>query len=74
MPMGDTPIHAMSVSDLGPVVLNILKAPEIYIGKTINLSVEALTVQGFASILSQHLGKDIQDAKVKEDTDWEQFC
>uniref|UniRef100_A0ABM5FIG8 NmrA-like family domain-containing protein 1 n=1 Tax=Pogona vitticeps TaxID=103695 RepID=A0ABM5FIG8_9SAUR len=64
IPMGDTLIHAMSVSDLGPVVLNILKAPEIYIGKTINLSVETLTVQGFASILSQHLGKDIQDAKI----------
>ncbi|XP_042310785.1 nmrA-like family domain-containing protein 1 [Sceloporus undulatus] len=64
IPMGDTPLHAMSVSDLGIIVLNIFKAPVVYIGKLINLSVEALTVRRYAHILSQCLGKDIQDAKI----------
>ncbi|XP_053157273.1 nmrA-like family domain-containing protein 1 isoform X2 [Hemicordylus capensis] len=68
LPMGDTPVHAMAVSDLGIMVLNIFKAPEVYIGKAIHLSVETLTVQGFADVLSQCLGKKIRDAKISTET------
>ncbi|XP_054834029.1 nmrA-like family domain-containing protein 1 [Eublepharis macularius] len=64
MPMGDLPIHAMGVYDLGPAVVNIFKAPEVYIGKSITLFRDALKEQEFAEILSQCLGKNIRDSQI----------
>lgn len=45
--MGDVPMDGMSVSDLGPVVLSLLKMPEDYIGQNIGLSTCRHTVEEY---------------------------
>ncbi|XP_069590907.1 nmrA-like family domain-containing protein 1 isoform X2 [Ranitomeya imitator] len=64
IPMGDVPLDAMSVKDLGGVVVSILKSPSEYIGKNIGLKRERLTVAQYAAIMSKVTGKDIKDAKI----------
>lgn len=62
--MGDAPMDGMSVSDLGPVVLSLLKMPEEYIGQNLGLSTCRHTVEEYAALLSKHTGKAVHDAKV----------
>ncbi|NXX40884.1 NMRL1 protein, partial [Tricholaema leucomelas] len=64
LPMGDVPMDGMSVKDLGPIVLSLLKAPEEYIGQVIGLSTGKLTVAQYAAVLSQHTGKTVEASKV----------
>ncbi|KAM4698086.1 nmrA-like family domain-containing protein 1 [Rhinophrynus dorsalis] len=64
LPMGDILMDGMSVDDLGPIVVSILKCPSEYIGKDIGLSTEKLSVEQYASILSKVTGKTIKDAKI----------
>ncbi|XP_073414746.1 nmrA-like family domain-containing protein 1 [Dendrobates tinctorius] len=64
IPMGDVPLDGMSVTDLGGVVVSILKAPSDHVGKNIGLSTEKLTVAQYAAIMSKVTGKDIKDAKI----------
>lgn len=64
IPMCDVPMDGISVSDLGPAVLSILKSPKEYIGKIIGLSAEKLTVAQYAAIMSKVSGKDIRDPKM----------
>ncbi|XP_073414744.1 nmrA-like family domain-containing protein 1 [Dendrobates tinctorius] len=64
IPMGDVPMHMMSVKDLGGVVVRILKAPCDHVGKNIGLSREKLTVAQCAAIMSKVTGKDFKDAKI----------
>ncbi|KAG8430679.1 hypothetical protein GDO86_020174, partial [Hymenochirus boettgeri] len=64
IPMGDVLLDGMSVADLGPVVVSILKSPAQYIGKDIGLSTEKLKVEQYANIMSKVTGKTIKDAKV----------
>ncbi|KAM3915974.1 nmrA-like family domain-containing protein 1 [Leptodactylus fuscus] len=64
IPMGDDPLDGMSLTDLGGVVVSILKSPSEYIGKDIGLSAQKLTVEEYAAVLSRVLNKDIKDAKV----------
>lgn len=64
LPMGDVPMDGLSVADVGAIVSSIFASPEEFVGKAVGLSSEALTVQQYADILSQTLGKDIRDAKV----------
>ncbi|XP_011374770.1 nmrA-like family domain-containing protein 1 [Pteropus medius] len=63
LPMGDAPMDGMSVSDLGPVVLSLLKMPEEYIGQNLGLSTCRHTVEEYAALLSKHTGKAVHDAK-----------
>ncbi|KAJ8786604.1 hypothetical protein J1605_006093 [Eschrichtius robustus] len=65
LPMGDVPMDGMSVSDLGPVVLSLLKMPEDYIGRNIGLSTCRHTVEEYAALLSRHTRKTVRDAKVE---------
>ncbi|KAM4698085.1 nmrA-like family domain-containing protein 1 [Rhinophrynus dorsalis] len=67
LPMGDVLLDGMSVDDLGPVVVSILKCPSEYIGKDIGLSTEKLSVEQYASIMSRVTGKTIKDAKILPD-------
>ncbi|KAM3916760.1 nmrA-like family domain-containing protein 1 [Leptodactylus fuscus] len=67
LPMCDVPMDGISVSDLGPAVLSILKNPKEYIGKNIGLSAEKLTVAQYAEIMSKVSGKVIKDAKMPPD-------
>lgn len=62
--MGDVPLDGFSVEDLGGVVLSILKSPSKYAGKDIGLSMEKLTMEEYAAIMTKVLGKNIRDAKV----------
>ncbi|XP_066432861.1 nmrA-like family domain-containing protein 1 [Eleutherodactylus coqui] len=64
IPMGDVLLDGMSVTDLGPVVISILKSPSQYIGKDMRLSTDRLTVAQYAAIMSRVTGKDIKDAKI----------
>eukprot|EP00069_Balaena_mysticetus_P020193 bmy_02791T0 len=64
VPMGDVPMDGMSVSDLGPVVLSLLKMPEDYIGRNIGLSTCRHTVEEYAPLLSRHTRKTVRDAKI----------
>ncbi|XP_053326852.1 nmrA-like family domain-containing protein 1 [Spea bombifrons] len=72
LPAGDVPLDGISVTDLGPVVVSILKSPSEYIGKDIGLSTDKLTVEQYAAILSKVIGKTIKDAKVSPDA-YEKF-
>ncbi|XP_063286799.1 nmrA-like family domain-containing protein 1 [Pelobates fuscus] len=67
IPMCDVPMDGISVADLGPVVVSILKCPSEYIGKDIGLSAEKLTVEQYAAIMSKVTGKTIKDAKISPD-------
>ncbi|XP_063791496.1 nmrA-like family domain-containing protein 1 [Pseudophryne corroboree] len=64
MPMGDVPLDGLSVKDLGPIVVSILKCPSQYAGKDIGLSTEKLTVEQYAALMSKAIGKPIKDAKI----------
>ncbi|MBN3293480.1 NMRL1 protein, partial [Polypterus senegalus] len=64
IPMGDVPLDGMAVEDFGPVVVSVLKHPNEYIGKDITLSTDLLTVDEYCAILSECLGKNIQNAKM----------
>ncbi|TKC34016.1 hypothetical protein EI555_000076, partial [Monodon monoceros] len=64
LPMGDVPMDGMSVSDLGPVVLSLLKMPEDYIDQNIGLSTCRHTVEEYAALLSRHTRKTVRDAKI----------
>ncbi|XP_045676517.1 nmrA-like family domain-containing protein 1 isoform X2 [Phyllostomus hastatus] len=63
LPMGDIPMDGMSVADLGPVVLSLLKMPEKYIGQNLGLSTCRHTAEEYADLLSKHTGKAVYDAK-----------
>lgn len=62
--MRDIPMDGMSVADLGPVVLSLLKMPEEYIGQNLGLSTCRHTVEEYAALLSKHTGKAVRDAQV----------
>lgn len=62
--MGDVPMDGMSVADLGPVVLSLLKKPEKYVGQNIGLSTCRHTAEEYAALLSKHTGKAVRNAQV----------
>ncbi|XP_030654681.1 nmrA-like family domain-containing protein 1 isoform X2 [Nomascus leucogenys] len=64
LPTGDVPMDGMSVSDLGPVVLSLLKMPEKYVGQNIGLSTCRHTAEEYAALLTKHTGKVVHDAKM----------
>ncbi|KAM8962299.1 nmrA-like family domain-containing protein 1 [Pelodytes ibericus] len=67
LPVCDVQLDGMSVTDLGPVVVSILKFPAEHIGKDIGLSADKLTVEQYAAIMSKVTGKTIKDAKITPD-------
>lgn len=62
--MGDVPMDGMSVADLGPVVLSLLKQPGEHVGQNLGLSTCRHTAPEYAALLAKHTGKDVRDAKV----------
>ncbi|XP_043916625.1 nmrA-like family domain-containing protein 1 [Protopterus annectens] len=67
LPLGDVPMDGMSVADLGPVIVSILKSPKKYIGKDIGLSSDRLTCKEYAKIISKYSGKNVIDAEMSVD-------
>uniref|UniRef100_A0ABI7WGY3 NmrA-like family domain-containing protein 1 n=1 Tax=Felis catus TaxID=9685 RepID=A0ABI7WGY3_FELCA len=72
LPMGDVPMDGISVTDLGPVVLSLLKMPEEYIGRNIGLSTCRHTAEEYAALLSKHTGKAVHSAKTTPE-DYERY-
>ncbi|XP_078296253.1 nmrA-like family domain-containing protein 1 isoform X1 [Panthera onca] len=72
LPMGDVPMDGISVTDLGPVVLSLLKMPEEYIGRNIGLSTCRHTAEEYAALLSKHTGKAVRSAKMTPE-DYEKY-
>uniref|UniRef100_A0A8C3US77 NmrA-like family domain-containing protein 1 n=2 Tax=Catharus ustulatus TaxID=91951 RepID=A0A8C3US77_CATUS len=70
LPMGDAPMDAMAVEDLGPIVLSLLKSPGEYIGQVIGLSTGKLTEAEYAAVLSQQTGKNVTASKITPE-EWE---
>uniref|UniRef100_A0A5F9CTH4 NmrA-like family domain-containing protein 1 n=1 Tax=Oryctolagus cuniculus TaxID=9986 RepID=A0A5F9CTH4_RABIT len=64
IPMGDVPMHGISVADAGAAILSIFNSPEEFLGKAVGLSAEALTVQQYCDVFSKTLGKDVRDTKI----------
>ncbi|KAM6165483.1 nmrA-like family domain-containing protein 1 isoform 1-T1 [Erethizon dorsatum] len=64
LPMGDIPMDGMAVSDLGPVVLSLLKMPQEYVGQNIGLSTCRHTAEEYAALLTRHTGKTVHHTKI----------
>ncbi|XP_066203628.1 nmrA-like family domain-containing protein 1 [Saccopteryx leptura] len=64
LPMGDIPMHGISVADVGTIVSSIFNSPAEFLGKAVGLSAEALTIQQYADVLSKSWGKEVRDAKI----------
>jgi uncharacterized protein YbjT (DUF2867 family) len=61
-PQGDTPLAAMSVEDVGPVVAAIFEQPETFLGKTVKLAGDELPAAEYAAAMSRATGADIRYA------------
>ena len=53
----DGSIHAIGISDVGPVVLTVFNNPDKYIGKKLGLSGDRLTMDEYAAAISEATGK-----------------
>jgi uncharacterized protein YbjT (DUF2867 family) len=58
-PLGDAPMAAVSVKDVGGILLPVFQHPEQYAGKTIETAGDFLTADQYAAILSKVSGKKI---------------
>ena len=56
----DGPMDAVSVKDLGIVVVGILNNPEKYLGKKIGLSGDRMTMGEYADIITKVTGKTLK--------------
>lgn len=56
LPMGDAKLAGMAAEDIGKIAYGIFKAGDAYIGKTVGVYGEALTVEQMCSALSKVLG------------------
>jgi uncharacterized protein YbjT (DUF2867 family) len=57
--LGDSPMAAVSVSDLGGILLPVFQHPEQYAGKTLAIAGDFITGDAYAGILSRISGKKI---------------
>ncbi|KAJ8279131.1 hypothetical protein COCON_G00061970 [Conger conger] len=65
IPMGETPMDSISLSDVGPVVTTILKNSQKWAGKSCLLSADRLTVTEYAEMLTNHLAPRVfQDSRI----------
>ncbi|MDQ3281200.1 MAG: NmrA family NAD(P)-binding protein, partial [Acidobacteriota bacterium] len=63
-PQGDTPLAAMSVSDVGAIVAQIFEQPENYLGKVVKLAGDELPPAEYAAIMSRVSGANIRYAYI----------
>jgi uncharacterized protein YbjT (DUF2867 family) len=59
LPQGDTPLAAVSVDDVGPIVEAILHHPASFAGDTIGIVGDDLPVASYAAAMSRALGKKV---------------
>jgi uncharacterized protein YbjT (DUF2867 family) len=60
LPMGDAPLPAIAVEDIGRSAYGIFRADDAYIGKTIGIVSESLTGAQMADGLQQALGREVR--------------
>jgi uncharacterized protein YbjT (DUF2867 family) len=63
-PQGDTPLAAMSVADVGPIVALMFEQPEAYIGQVVKLAGDELPPAEYAAVMSERVGRQIRYAHV----------
>ena len=61
------PMHAVSVNGLGPIVVAIFNDPEKYAGKKLGLSGDKMTLDEYAAIISEVIGKTVKYNQVPFD-------
>jgi uncharacterized protein YbjT (DUF2867 family) len=59
MPMGDKKLPGIAASDIGKCALGVFKAGQDYIGKSIGIAGEHLTIQQTANSFSKVLGEEV---------------
>jgi uncharacterized protein YbjT (DUF2867 family) len=67
-PQGDTPLAAISVQDVGPIVAPMFEEPEKYIGKVVPLAGDEMPPQAYADALGRVTGKNVQYVYVPRET------
>ena len=67
-PQGDTPLAAISVHDIGPIVAPMFEQPEKYIGQVVRLAGDELPPQAYADTMSRATGKSVRYAYVPRET------
>ncbi len=67
-PQGDTPLAAMSVADVGPIVAAVFEQPETYIGQTLKLAGDEIPATAYADAMSRAAGVKVQYAYVPRET------
>jgi uncharacterized protein YbjT (DUF2867 family) len=63
-PQGETPLAAMSVSDVGPIVATMFEQPEVYLGQVVKLAGDELPPAEYAAVMSEKVGREIRYAHV----------
>ena len=61
------PLYTMSVKDLGPAVASVLKECDRYMGKTVGLCGDRMTMGEHAAIISEFTGKKLTYKQVSEE-------
>ncbi|KAI1891488.1 hypothetical protein AGOR_G00144330 [Albula goreensis] len=65
IPMGETPMDGISLRNVGPMVVSIMKNSHKWMGKSCLLSADRLTIQEYAETLSKHLApRIIRDSRI----------
>ncbi|XP_048780018.2 nmrA-like family domain-containing protein 1 isoform X2 [Ostrea edulis] len=66
LPLEGTEIDAMSVEDVGDVIVSILSKPKQYYGKTLNISVEKLSMEDIVETFNRHFdNRKFTDPKIR---------
>ena len=63
-PNGETPLAAMSVEDVGPIVAAMFEEPAQWIGKVVKLAADEIPASEYAAIMSRATGATIRYAHV----------
>jgi uncharacterized protein YbjT (DUF2867 family) len=63
-PQGDTPLAAMSVEDVGPIVVRIFDNPDQYLGQVVKLAGDEIPAAAYAEAMSRATGQDIRYAYI----------
>ncbi len=67
-PQGDTPLAAISVQDVGPIVAAMFEQPEKYIGQVVPLAGDELPPQAYADAIGRATGTDVKYTYVPRET------
>ncbi len=67
-PQGDTPLAAISVQDVGPIVAPMFEQPEKYIGQVVKLAGDEIPATTYAATMSRVTGATIHYAYIPRET------